>query len=435
MTPPLQPRTLKPLAAALLAALLAACGGGGGDDSEAINLDAVCPLPAPSRISVMTEGGQPVLNTEDYVRAHVVLSGAANADHDLEFDARIRGRGNSTWHMDKKPYKLKLDDKTALFGMYEGKDWAVLANHADKTLLRNEVAFCTARVLGLPDTPASHFFELSFNGRFDGLYQITPKTYPVSDRIKAQAKELGPPQAGDEAFVVEIDFARREPDNFVSAGASGIGVGIGFNVRSDTDAEETARIKAWIDQFEALIADRSAPDRYARVAERVDLQSMADQYLVHELLANPDGYQSSTYLYRLRGGPLVFGPVWDFDQALGITADNIDPEGWLILHRPYNWYLREMLAEPAFAALVRERWQHLARHVPALQRFIDGAAGALDEAQGRNFERWPILDVQVFSNVIALGSYDAEVAHMRNWLAERARWMDAHIDELLAAGR
>ena len=33
----------------------------------------------------------------------------------------MRGRGNSTWYDDKKPYKLKLEDKTDLLGMGKGK--------------------------------------------------------------------------------------------------------------------------------------------------------------------------------------------------------------------------------------------------------------------------------------------------------------------------
>lgn len=39
----------------------------------------------------------------------------------------IRGRGNSTWICDKKPYKIKLSKKADLFGMGKNKHWVLLA--------------------------------------------------------------------------------------------------------------------------------------------------------------------------------------------------------------------------------------------------------------------------------------------------------------------
>ena len=51
----------------------------------------------------------------------------------------IRGRGNSTWQADKKPYKLKLDKSQDLLGMGKNKHWALLANRFDQSLLRNRL--------------------------------------------------------------------------------------------------------------------------------------------------------------------------------------------------------------------------------------------------------------------------------------------------------
>ena len=40
----------------------------------------------------------------------------------------VRGRGNSTWlWYDKKPYRIKLDKKSQLLGMGEGKSFVLLA--------------------------------------------------------------------------------------------------------------------------------------------------------------------------------------------------------------------------------------------------------------------------------------------------------------------
>ena len=49
-------------------------------------------------------------------------------------DIKIRGRGNSTWFAPKKPYRIKLDKKTDLFGMGNNKDYVLLANYYDPLL-------------------------------------------------------------------------------------------------------------------------------------------------------------------------------------------------------------------------------------------------------------------------------------------------------------
>lgn len=51
----------------------------------------------------------------------------------------VRGRGNSTWQCNKKPYKLETNGVQNLFDMGESEDWALLANSYDKTLMRNRI--------------------------------------------------------------------------------------------------------------------------------------------------------------------------------------------------------------------------------------------------------------------------------------------------------
>ncbi|WP_313080216.1 CotH kinase family protein [Pulveribacter sp.] len=422
------PTSRLPLAIAATALFaLGGCGGGSGSNTPsepAPDISQSCPLPTATALAIDTQQARPILNKEDYVSAALRFAGTDGA----ALDARIRGRGNSTWDMPKKPYKLKLDNKAGLLGMPDGKDWALLANYADKTLLRNELSFCIARTMGLPYTPDARTTELTLNGQYDGVYQLTNKTYAIEDQVKADARQAGgAPQAGaafNDAFVLEIDFALREDHWFHSAS------GMPYNFTSDTDEPQRARIEQWFNALETLIRDRADPGRLRKVAALVDLQSLADYYLVNELVANVDTYQSSTYVHRRRDGLLTFGPVWDFDQALGPTKHNRAPQGWLLRNRPYNWYFKELLGEPEFAALVEQRWKHLARHVPSYQRFFRESAAALDAAQQRNFVRWPILGEYVFTNVIALGTYRAEVDYLDTWLGQRAQWMDVNIAAL-----
>ena len=61
-------------------------------------------------------------------------------DEPLKLDF-IRGRGNTTWNAVKKPYKLKFQKKADLFGMGESKNYELIANAFDPTLLKNRITY------------------------------------------------------------------------------------------------------------------------------------------------------------------------------------------------------------------------------------------------------------------------------------------------------
>jgi hypothetical protein len=58
---------------------------------------------------------------------------------------------------------------------------------------------------------------------------------------------------------------------------------------------------------------------------------------------------------------------------------------------------------------------------------IDSLALYLDEAQERNFRRWPILGGHVWPNTFVGETYQEEVEFLKGWLTERLAWMDANI--------
>ena len=61
----------------------------------------------------------------------------------------IRWRGHSTLTCDKKSYRIKLDEKASLLGINSDRDWYLIANHPDKTLMRNMVAMRISQICGM----------------------------------------------------------------------------------------------------------------------------------------------------------------------------------------------------------------------------------------------------------------------------------------------
>ena len=103
----------------------------------------------------------PIDSKEDYREGFVTTFGGLNFDDLQSTEMEIRGRGNSTWYIHpKKPYQLKFNDKNEALGMPEEKKWIFLAEHSDKTLMRNKIAFEMGYISNLDWTPQSHYAEV-----------------------------------------------------------------------------------------------------------------------------------------------------------------------------------------------------------------------------------------------------------------------------------
>jgi len=388
--------------------------------------------PIPS-LNIVTEGGATIDSKETYVKATLSVSGAGFAPASYE-KASIRGRGNSTWELDKKPYRLKLDKAAALLGLPAHKNWALLANHIDKSLLRNDLSFCMGRLLGFDFTPASRHVELTLNGDYVGVYQLT-------DHIEADRYRVNIDEDKNEtdpaalAFMLEIDWRMDEEYNFYSAMD-----GVSYMVKSDISPAQAPMIKTFVDDMEAALYGSNPLDSAVGYGHWMDASTLIDLYLVNELSRNGDAFTSSAKLWRPRHGLLGFGPLWDFDVAYGNgtyinSTFSLNPaldsqvdartSGWWA--RQFGYVRRLIDVDPDFRRHVAARWAFLHKRMGELQAFITDGATNLDGAQQRNFARWPILDQSVAVNDTPRFTYAAEVEYLRTWLTGRDAWLDAAI--------
>lgn len=97
-------------------------------------------------------------------------------------DMTLQGRGNTTWGWPKKPYKIKLDKKTDLYGFGKNKKWVLLANYQDESLLRNTTAANLSKELGLT-TMETTWTDVVINGEYAGNYQLCEQVGIAKDRV------------------------------------------------------------------------------------------------------------------------------------------------------------------------------------------------------------------------------------------------------------
>ncbi|MFA4927727.1 MAG: CotH kinase family protein [Patulibacter sp.] len=387
------------------------------------------------RLEIAVRDGETITTKEPYRDARLTLTtvdgDTAYDSKDGEPDDEIKGRGNTTWGMPKKPYRLKLDKKAKLLGMPSSRHWALLADWADPSLLRNELILTLGARSGLTWTPRTRAVEVVMNGEYAGVYHLTEHVRVDAERVDI---EVGAPDEPAEAsgYLIEHDLRLgSEPEvdctqdalgllapGFVtSAALSGVSSPFALKEPECYGPEQRDYIKGYVEALEAALYGTDFADPAAGYRTYVDIDSAIDYLLIQELAQNPDAWFSSVFAFKPSApGKLTMGPLWDFDLALGNYGRAWEPGTGPATPGVYlggrGWPGR-MLQDPWFRDATAERWQTLRiaalELLPLLTRRADDyAAAALQEHR-----RWPRET-----------TFADEVQAVRAWIADRIAWMD-----------
>ncbi|HBG58155.1 MAG: CotH kinase family protein [Petrimonas sp.] len=363
-------------------------------------------------VYIDTQDQAPVVSKDDYVNGSMVIKEKGKIVS--ENTMRIKGRGNATWTYPKKPYKIKLEKKTSILGMEEAKDWVLLANYCDKTLLRTGIAFKLSRLMKFPWTPDDRFVELVLNGEYLGNYQLVEPVEQGINRVNIPS----------DGYLFERDgYYYQEPNYFVSS------MGHGFSFKNpdpedDLTTQQWEYIKNYMDTFENVLTSPLFNDPQNGYARFIDVSSFVRWFVFHNILANMD---TNVYLTKedMGDSKVEMYPVWDFEWSIGI--------GWYDGPRPrpanyYVWnsnafYYDKLLQDPAFKTRIRELWQNTTV-TDEILNYIDETSALLDLSQQLNFKRWNIMNQRVSVGGIPMGSYEAEVECDRQFFINHMNWLN-----------
>jgi hypothetical protein len=391
-----------------------------GTKDYVVNVYSYTGLPV---MRIDTEGGRSITSKETYLNAHMKLTEdvkTRGGGDVLEADLLIKGRGNSTWLFKKKPYRLKFNEKVSLLGEHKDRSWILLANYADKSVLRTHAAFYMGKISNLEYTSSSHFVELFLNGKYDGTYELCEKIKVSNHRVAV----------GDDGFLLEID-AEAEDDSdsryfYVYSLSNPVNI-------KEPDVQYNDANYNYIENFLEKVDNALYGLNFRNTSTGwqayMDMDSFVDWYLINEISHNTDSRMfKSCFMSLKRGGKLKMGPLWDFDLAFGNT-DYWDrgPEGFWV--KDADWFER-LFEDPAFVNRVKERFDYFYNHLPDILNEIDAEGQYLKYSMVANENRWHSLYAYSVPNVEIWGSYQNEVQSVKEWLKKRMDWLKKQYDRM-----
>lgn len=367
----------------------------------------------------------------------------------------IETRGNSTQGFDKKTYSLELrtssnlDTSVNLFDMGSEEDWILHAMVIDKSQVRIPMSFYLAQQMGQYASEWK-YVELILNGDYRGIYILVEKIKRDNDRVDI-AKLDEDDLAGDSltgGYILRMDWlddAQGFESNYNSQGGNPMFYQWYYPKANKIKPQQAAYIQDWMAEFEeALYANDYMNSLGNRYTDYIDLNSFTDFLLINEFSKNSDGYKLSSYVHKdkdSKGGKLVAGPIWDFDQTYGVSlvCSNHIYTGWTYLQNQDCWDLesmpmwwQNMMEDPIFQNRLNCRWTEFRStfmHTDSVVNWILEDTTYLSQAIQRNFEKWDeFIGESIWIEPQPIPqTYEEEISTMINWITNRLNWMDSNM--------
>ncbi|MBR6872607.1 MAG: CotH kinase family protein [Ruminococcus sp.] len=406
--------------------------------------------------------------------------------------AQVKVRGNWTTSYPKKPLRIKFEKKQSMLGLNSGaelKNWVLLAEYKDISMLRNKAALQTARELTEQDglyAADSQLVEVVINDKYWGVYLLTEQQQVNSDRVSVTKPDEGY-TGTDIGYFLEYDGYYVNEDKlhqflctydsnaplkpYDGSGGSGEYYPVkdkrypnktlvGFTIKSDINSEAQRDFissfvnNAYTVMYEAAYNDKAyafnesfteisetdklTPEEAVRACVNVD--SLADAYILAELTCDADIYLTSFFMDADfgEGGDrkLTFEAPWDFDSAMGLKNRVTSGEGFYAAnaiwdvndsYKSVNPWLAVLMYEPWFQDIIKEKWS-AAYDDGVFSRTIDmveSDAEQYEEAFTLNYDRWNNINFNDASNEWSSGIKACRT--QKDAADQLAQWLTARV--------
>ena len=376
-------------------------------------------------VEVWTDSGSLDSIREDKENAERGRIRIADADGNLLYEGNldeIRGRGNSTWSLEKKPFQIKLSEKADLFGMGEAKTWILLANGFDETGIRNSIGLWLADEAGLSFTPQQEPVDLYCNGEYQGNYLLCEKVQARENRA-----EIG------NGYLIERELRERWELAVYTEGKAGFATARGdyylIDFPENPTPEQIGEIRSLVQEAEdaAFAEDGVHPETGRSWDEYLDRDSFVRKYLLEEVTKNYDGGVTSAFYYVPEGETKLYaGPAWDYDVIFGnvmLDEMNSDPRGITELSDHMygsDLYSALMDLEP-FREAVFDCFETV--YLPLLEELLDGEidrmAARTEASMRMNHIRWE----EMHNRYQYYESYEDNLRYLKYYVRERADFL------------
>ena len=379
----------------------------------------------------------------------------------------MRGRGNSTWGLPKKPFRMKFKEKFSPIGLNHAKEksWVLLAHDMDKSLIRTHIAFEYSRVMFnanekyhhekcLNFTPCSRFINVYYTGKYHysdtgktvdldgeyiGVYQMSDQMERSNGRIAVEKLEAADGNNAEKitgGYIVETDLH----DGNRYTALKNLKLTYKYPKDDDFDPAQYDYITDFLNTVEDHLYSNDFKDPNNGWRKHMDEKSLADFIIIKEFAGDMDGY-ISTYMYKRRGyDKLFFGPIWDCDKGwdndVRVPHSEYQPQQSLMIYAGFwmpsvesNDWFQQVWNDAEFRKFVAARWAAKKDELKAVtDKVLDELPAQMSKALEANYTVWK-FNYQYSSEARPPAeTYEKEIERIRSLSAKREALLDSQFN-------
>ncbi len=352
---------------------------------------------------------------------------------------KIKGRGNTTWAKEKKPFNVTYEEAVSIDGMESTKKLSLLANYQDSTLSRNRILQDLADAVGIPYSSDSRFVDLYMNGEYLGAYQYTQKVdIGKKNLVKVIDDDTHLNEDGtlkeEFPFLVEIDAGAGNTDYHTYSSKAKCNLTVKGPELDSDDPNYDKVLKIVQTKFDEMYT--AVVNDTDNLEDVLDIDSLAKEVLINELSKNWDVGISSFYLtYQADedGNYKFFGsPCWDYDNSIGNATGvkgDLRNMGVTDYEEPTGWWSQYKLNSgrgsgktgkytlPGYAMMNETIYQRMA------EIWFENFVPALEILNSENVAEGEILSKDVYYNYL---KDSAAMNYEIGWRINTGDWICDH---------
>lgn len=365
-------------------------------------------------VYITTVNGQAVVSKDEYIAGEMKIMEGSYVSYNGAMKVKVRG--NTTATFPKKPYHIKLDESSLMLGLAKNRDWILLANFLDETLLTNAVAFKTGDLLGMPFTNHIIAVDVTVNGTYQGSYNLTEQIETGKNRVDVE----------NGGQLLELDQYFDEPWEFRS---TQFDLPVMVHYPQLTLQSELDSIQQGFESLTSLVMDSSFPNN--NYLDYLDEESVINYFIVMLITDNEElNHPKSTYIYKTAGGKYHLGPIWDFDWAYGFEGNYTHIVNY---SHPLFWapvqnfsgtsFFYSFLRNPQTKTKLQQKWDSFKNDkLPLLIQYVNDYSSTIAASYKRDYALWASQQANRLTEV--------DAKKMQDWLNNRATFIDAYLPNL-----
>ena len=352
-------------------------------------------------------------------------------------DIKVRGNSTANPTNGKKAYRLKFPKKHKhdLLGLgYEKRNWALLANVFDHSMIRNALSYHLEKEVGLDFCPGYKFVDLVINGNYRGTYQICDHVETGTNRVDVDE---------DTGWMLEFQGRGDMLDKPLCFNQDGLQM----NIKNPEPADETnaEEVATFIAPFQEWFTKTWSPQWKATDAYGVnsgwrsvnDEESLMKFWIVTELTGDYDGWMTVKAYKEADEAKLHYGPVWDKDLAYGnyggeqsvkLVSNNGNGSSLVT-------FLNEsLLKDPIFTKKLKAKLDQLLRDglYEKMCAKIDDLAAIVAQTEELSNTKFP-RSSKVGEETNNYETYAKTITHLKDYLKTRFETVQTLLKELCEA--